>query len=645
MRGLCVYAGQFVMDKSIAFQEKIAAALEQTSVEMMVSRMMAKRDSLLALIQPELVEEGDTTENGEDETEDEDEDEMMKTPTRQIPRDRIAICVPKLDAPLFESSKKIAEFSKYAKAEGTAEVRRGIALLYIGYEARKRFRTGRGTLQDRRLLAQHHGSMPPSTKKEGKAAGKTKSDDRAPTTKLEFGYPPDLTNALKAISDRATQDLWQGSAGIGGGEPTAEQLAQRHANMIHRLSKRIAGDVRAKEALKTALTQWTASLGHHLAALVPRVQAISQKLDDDLSEACQEMQTAAVISATSQEKILHAQAQLGPTWSSLQEQEIYRIAGALRAFGAVQPSGQPISSASGLGGGFTVSTAPFPGRGADANQALILGPMSPMSSSSTLTLGMATPAMGSGMAATTTSLPEGRVSRWQKRPSKSGSDRPGKSPRRDLQPPWSQVATGRTPEGIPRTAATEIEADVELIPDHTQPLESPSWFTAWLQVTSFAVSQGSELIGELASNAEQDSMLPLHPDSQLEDATVVQAQALWLELGQMVATPNEGLMAGLYAKLRDFLQMVRLCPNALPRLQQGLVLAMQVTLGNILDPYSYAPSTAQEWLYPSILLEHGGPFVGYIPPLVSAQIPVQVLATLPCPYVPVEPSMPDNNEL
>ena len=77
--------------------------------------------------------------------------------------------------------------------------------------------------------------------------------------------------------------------------------------------------------------------------------------------------------------------------------------------------------------------------------------------------------------------------------------------------------------------------------------------------------------------------------------------------------------------------MVRLCPNALPRLPQGLVLAMQVTLGNILDPYSYAPSTAQEWLYPSLLLEHGGPFVGYIPPLVSAQVPAQVLATAALP--------------
>ncbi|OLQ06438.1 hypothetical protein AK812_SmicGene10271 [Symbiodinium microadriaticum] len=459
----------------------------------------------------------------------------------------------------------------------------GIALLYIGYEA------------------PHTSSSKPFLASQAARRESQGSETVSVWPRNSVG------SEIARPASREHATLYEeGSTGIGGGEPTAEQLAQRHANMIHRLSKRIAGDVRAKEALKTALTQWTASLGHHLAALVPRIQAISQKLDDDLSEACQEMQTAAVLSATSQEKIQHAQAQLGPTWTALQEQEIYRIAGALRAFGAVQPSAQPIPHISGLDGGVTTSTVPLLGRGLEANPAPLQGLMSPMSSSSTLTLGKAAPAMGSGMATATTSFPESRVSRWQKRPAKSGSDRPGKSPRRDVQPPWSHVATGRTLEGIPRTAATEIEEDVELIPDLTQPSEPPSWFTAWLQVISFAVSQGSDLIGELASNAEQNSMLPLHPDSQLEDATVAQAHVLWLELGQMVATPNEGSMAGLYARLRDFLQMVRLCPNALPRVQQGLVLALQVTLGNILDPYSYAPSTAQEWLYPSLLLEHGG---------------------------------------
>ena len=60
--------------------------------------------------------------------------------------------------------------------------------------------------------------------KDGKAAGKSKFEERAPTTKLEFGYPADLTNALKAISDRATQDLWQSPGGNGGGEPTAEPI-------------------------------------------------------------------------------------------------------------------------------------------------------------------------------------------------------------------------------------------------------------------------------------------------------------------------------------------------------------------------------------------------------------------------------------
>ena len=247
--------------------------------------------------------------------------------------------------------------------------------------------------------------------KEGKAVGKSKAEERAPTTKLEFGYPADLTNALKAISDRATQDLWQSPGGNGGGDPTAEQIAQRHANLIHKLSKRIAGDVRAKDALKSALIQWTASLGHHLAALVPRVKAISQKLDDDLSEACQEMQTAAVISSTSQDKIQQAQMQLGPTWSSLQEQEIYRIAGALRAFGAVQPlPSLPASGALGSDGVSAASAVTSMGQGMDVNLVSAQVPMSPMSASSTPTLGRIVPALGEGVSLPGSTLSEGRVS-------------------------------------------------------------------------------------------------------------------------------------------------------------------------------------------------------------------------------------------
>ena len=512
-------------------------------------------------------------------------------------------------------------------------------------KARKRCKTGRGSLVDFRLLAAHHGSMPPQKKQEGKAAGKTKSEERAPTTKLEFGYPPDLTNALKAISDRATQDLWQSPGGSGGGEPTAEQIAQRHANMIHRLSKRIAGDVRAKEALRTALGQWTASLGHHLAALVARVKAISQKLDDDLSEACQEMQSAAVVSVASQEKITHAQAQLGPTWTAVQEQEIFRIAGALRAFGTVHPAtgalsldtaNMDVSSA----GAATTATDTL----ADITRDLQNVPMSPASMSSSMTLGAAPPPHSHVPGPVGAAAPEVRVTRW-KRPARGHNERPGKSPRREVPPPWTSVATGRTPDAAPRVAATLIDDDEELLPVHVPPSGSLSWFTSWLHVMSFAVNQGSDLIGELSTNAEQEAMLPLHPDVQIEDATVAQADALWLELGHMTTAPQERQMDGLYARLREFLQLVRLCPNALPRLRQGLMLALQMTLGHVLDPYSYAPSTAQEWLYPSVLLEHGGPYVGYIPPLISTQAAVQVLVTAPCPFLPVDPSQVDGQDL
>ncbi|CAE7023445.1 unnamed protein product, partial [Symbiodinium sp. KB8] len=309
--------------------------------------------------------------------------------------------------------------------------------------------------------------MPPTKDKTPKAAGKGKADDKVPTTKLEFGYPPDLTNALRAISDRATQDLWHNPSGVGGGEPTAEQLAQKHANTIHKLSKRIAGDVRAKEALRSSLSQWTSALGHHLAALVPRIQAISQKLDDDLSEACQDMQAAAVVSATSQEKISQAQAQLGPAWSYMQKQEIYKIAGALRAFGSVQPGG---------------------------NDHLV------------------------------------------------------------------EAATDREESS---TAATVIEDDEELLPDQPHQSSSPSWFASWLQVISFAVGQGADFIGDLANSAEQDAALPLHPDPQIEGATVAQAEALWTELCHMTASPQERLMEGLYIRLRDFgtfARPIQLCP-------------------------------------------------------------------------------------
>ena len=110
------------------------------------------------------------------------------------------------------------------------------------------------------------------------------------------------------------------------------------------------------------------------------------------------------------------------------------------------------------------------------------------------------------------------------------------------------------------------------------------WFTSWLHVISFAVNQGGDLIGDLATNAEQDVVLPLHPDPQTAAATVAQAEALWTELSQMVATPQERLTESLYTRLRDFLQMARLCPHALPRIRQGMLLAVQATLGHLLDP-------------------------------------------------------------
>ena len=56
-------------------------------------------------------------------------------------------------------------------------------------------------------------------------------------------------------------------------EPSTEQVAQRQANVMTRLSKRIDGDLKAKIALRDALAQWSSKKGTHLGQLVARARA------------------------------------------------------------------------------------------------------------------------------------------------------------------------------------------------------------------------------------------------------------------------------------------------------------------------------------------------------------------------------------
>ncbi|CAE7776023.1 unnamed protein product [Symbiodinium sp. CCMP2592] len=119
----------------------------------------------------------------------------------------------------------------------------------------------------------------PSKPSKQPAKGNERGQD-PPTSKLEFGYPVALNTALQEISARAAQDIWRGPV-LGDGEASAEQLAQGHANAVTKLGKRMEGDVRAKIALREALSTWTMSLSSHLDQLVQRVRAIGAKLAED----------------------------------------------------------------------------------------------------------------------------------------------------------------------------------------------------------------------------------------------------------------------------------------------------------------------------------------------------------------------------
>ena len=93
--------------------------------------------------------------------------------------------------------------------------------------------------------------------------------------------------SLQSISSRATQDLW-GSTALTAEDLTAEQLARRRSS-TGKLTKRIAGNMKAKADLTAALAQWFSQISQHLMGLVGRVRAIGTKVDEDLTAAVQEM--------------------------------------------------------------------------------------------------------------------------------------------------------------------------------------------------------------------------------------------------------------------------------------------------------------------------------------------------------------------
>ncbi|CAE7446101.1 unnamed protein product [Symbiodinium sp. CCMP2592] len=186
-------------------------------------------------------------------------------------------------------------------------------------------------------------------------------------SKIDFALPAAVSTSLQSIATRSTQDLW-GSHAFSLEDATAEQLAQRRANAISKLSKRLTGNVRAKDELGLALQHWCVTIGQHLLGLIGRTRAVCTKIDEDTAQAVQEMNEALVHqpSSTSLDKVSLATASMGMSWTEVQETEIQRIAAALRAFAVVQSPG---TAAAGSGPPRTV----LPGSGfGEASTALQL---------------------------------------------------------------------------------------------------------------------------------------------------------------------------------------------------------------------------------------------------------------------------------
>ncbi|CAE7403395.1 unnamed protein product [Symbiodinium sp. CCMP2592] len=453
-----------------------------------------------------------------------------------------------------------------------------------------------------------------SSQKGGPGKGKEKADNPQ-VTKIEFGLPPSMVQSLQSIATRATQDLWSQTA-FTAENATVEQLAQRSANALGRLSRRLNGNVRAKKDLQDALLAWLSTMGQHLLGLAHRVDALSRKVDEDTVAAVEEMRQvmAAQPSVTTEEQLDRAIQSLGPVWSEGQVLEVQRLAAALRAFSTTlaMPSGTH-GPAPGLanvhrGGPFLGMQA---AAGPSSDVPMFPGPQQPAGDhaadhSSEMSFGP----LGNTSSQALSGMDGQRSGRRRKR-SGGNVDRPSKSPRRDLEgAPWPGEATGRTPEGLKRDAQTAVaDDDPELLP--ATATES-AWVVSWLALLRFAVDSGADLVGEVSCCPQQDKAMQLTLDAQAQDVVLRTAESVWTALGNAVADPAHADLQSLFLSLQGFLHSVRGCANALPQVRQGLLVAALLSNGNLRDPFAYAPSTAQEWLFPDLLLEAGVPLRGFV---------------------------------
>ena len=360
------------------------------------------------------------------------------------------------------------------------------------------------------------------------------------TSRIEYALPQAMVTSLQAITSRSTQDLW-GTPATTPGDLTVEQQAQKRAAAVSKLSKRLTGDLRAKEELKTSLQSWLGTIGQHLAGLAQRARALGDKIDGDLAEACGEMQSALTLqpSLATSEQVSTAKAAIGaPIWTPAQEREILHIAASLRAVSVVEPPA-PLAD--------HMSDLSF-GTGAMQSFAAAL----PASLSHSLATH---PGPSTGTMEVATAAPLRNAGRWRKREGPR-TDRPSKSPRRDLEPeaPWPRLTTGLTPEAVRRPATVNVAEDVELLPETARETAALDWFSSWLRLVGYMVEHGDVAVGDLARHVEQDAVLPLTSDMSIAGALAVNMQEVWSLLLEVVKTGNPRQMQRLYSGLGSVLQ-------------------------------------------------------------------------------------------
>ena len=472
-------------------------------------------------------------------------------------------------------------------------------------------------------------------KDKAKSTGKGAAAKSSTTSTLKFVAPGSVLAALQARADRAHAAILAPEESLTPVRSLAQE-ANWHATQVAKASKRLEFGVKAKAELAQAGKAWFVKIAEHLGFHLADVARQGQQLDQDMQEALDILssQAGTSSSSTTQELLSNARASLGSVWSPHMPDAVRQVSTALRNLEQV---------------GGMASGATWPPR---------LPPPAPELS----TFGNPPTIPKAATDGPQIFLKEGAQhgNRWSKRSSQpSALERPVKSPRTSMmaqdlpathsfsdhmagQPPWSTMATGRTPpkDHKPRVTLAEdtpsepmsFQQDEEIATEVEQDWIQfqDEWVSAWNAMVKLLVDKFQSSVPQVGHDARFTAVLPEPPFLDPDEVEQMSRSTFETLLRHPLSTGPE--IASAVEDIQQCYRCLRCCPDAVVRCPIVVLVMGHVLQGAVQDVHSFSPRSVEEYLYPELVLQMMPDMATQLGSSTSATPAQLVLQACACPF-------------